>query len=252
MKRNILYIVLGLVLALMTSSCMEVSADGVLPSDLPSDGVRLTDVGNPEEEDLMKMQTYRNPEFEVEILYPSSWALNEIGTEAAEFSSDKGESVAATFVWLRQGESFESFLLDVRDGIMDLVEINETPFDKTLCAQAGDTDDEMVVIECYHYHEFEKGTFVVSVGGFVLPDSLGVKASPYGLKGVDYKKLAQIAANLPRGSVVTFDTPDGDSSTYEIPVLNKPIVTKPVGIVPIVHPKPKKPVLAPIRIIAQD
>jgi hypothetical protein len=252
MKRNILYIVLGLVLALMTSSCMEVSADGVLADDLPSGEVRLTDVGNPEEEDLMKMQTYRNPEFEVEVLYPASWDLKETGTEAADFSSDKGESVAATFVWLRQGESFESFLLDVRDGTADLVEIEKTPFDQTLCAQNGETDDEMVLIECYHYHEFEKGTFVVSVGGFILPDSLGVKASPYGLKGVDYKKLAQIAADLPRGEIVTFDKPSTDGSTYEVPVYEKPIVTKPVGIVPIVKPKPIKPVYVPIRVIGQD
>lgn len=250
MKRNILYIALGIVLALMTSSCMGISADGMLPGDLPSDGVRLTDVGNPEEEDLFK--AYRNPEFEVEVLYPAKWGLNEIGTEAAEFSSDKGESVAATFVWLRQGESFESFLLDVRDGTADLVEIVETPFDKTLCAQSSDTDEEMVVIECYHYHEFEKGTFVVSVGGFVLPDSLGVKASPYGLKGIPYKKLAEIAGDMPSGSIVTFDTPSADGSTYEAPVLERPIVTKPVGIVPILKPKPKKPVLTPIRIIAQD
>jgi len=250
MKRNILYIALGMVLALMTSSCMGVSADGVISDDLPSGEVRLTDVGNPEEEDLFK--AYRNPEFQVEVLYPASWDLKETGTEAADFSSEKGESVAATFTWLRQGESFESFILDVRDGIADLVNIEKTPFDKTLCAKPGDTGDEMVVIECYHYHEFEKGTFVVSVGGFVLPDSLGVKASPYGLKGIDYKKLAQIAADMPHGEIVTFDTPDTDGSTYSAPVIHKPVITKPAVIAPIVHPKPEKPVLAPIRIIAQD
>jgi hypothetical protein len=232
MKRNVIYtIVLVAMLALATSACKGMSGSTVggasgdgTAGAIPTSEAQLTDVGNPEETDEY-LKTYINPEFEVKIEYPGSWDLVEHGTAEADFTSEDVDLVA-TFEWLKD-DTFESFLGD----ITALIEV-PTKFDKTLCAEAVEADENTLEVTCHHYFDYGAGkSFIATVKGLISKSSVGFKAEPFGVKVLP-KHVTETLANTPHPTIVGGEASSDDGNPKVLPKppkLVKPVIKTVIG-----------------------
>lgn len=164
MRHRILTIVACFIVAFSLSACAGMGSGG-----MPSLENRITDIGNPNEDaDLVATKgIYINQEFEVRIDYPLRWQVEERSTHEAYFHSDKAEVITASFVELEDGESFESFLFEVRGGVSDLIEKDHSDFDSSLCKENALVSG-MIAIECYYYRADADGSFVMTFTGMSL------------------------------------------------------------------------------------
>jgi hypothetical protein len=160
MKHKLLTIAACLIVALSLSACAGMGGG----SGIPSSGNGITDIGNPNEDaELVATKgVYINQEFEVRIDYPLRWELEERNSYEANFHSNKGESITASFVELEDGDNLESFLAEVRGGSSDLIEKNHPDFDRSLCVDNAIVGG-MIAIECYYYRT--DGDFVMTFTG---------------------------------------------------------------------------------------
>lgn len=170
MRAKIFALIGCLSLALSLSACTGL--DGV-PQGLPSFENRVTDVGNPNEQETELKGIYINEDFDVAIGYSEGWTVMERGVEEAIFSSDMDESMTAAFVPLDADETLEDFIIDVRGDMDDLVEGHADTFDRTLCADVseGYMDNVMNIIECYHFRADPENRFVMVFSGYTLTNA---------------------------------------------------------------------------------
>jgi hypothetical protein len=167
MKRSALAIIILAAIAAL-SACAP--AGGVMggafgpdgPEEMPGPVDGVTDVGNPDSEADLEKGMYMNEEFDVAIEYPLDWTLDLDGIYEARFSSDEDESAIASFVWLEEGDSFDSFLAEVHGDVSDLVMMENTGFETFLCETTPPGDDGgMTLSLCYLHGIGERGEFVM-------------------------------------------------------------------------------------------
>jgi hypothetical protein len=168
----------------------------------------FTEVGNPDEEETLMKGVYINHEFDVRIEYPGTWDIDERGTKEAEFFSDLDESVTASFVWLRQGQGLDDFLLDVRGDQDGLRTYTGSSFDLSKCNI--EEDEEMISVECYHYNSSSNGDYVVILTGFVLTETgvAAVTASPI-TENKQMSKSPGYSHTSPIAAADSDDAPEG-------------------------------------------
>lgn len=192
MKLKISTIAALIGLMFFASACAGIGGGDGIPVDLPGIESGLTEAGNPTEEETEIKAVYINREFQVKVEYPATWNVEERGIEEAQFSSNKGESITAQFVWLEEGENFEDFIIEARGNLDGTRTYIDTAFDATVCAidDLSHFISGMVIVECYHYNGTLKGDSVIVVSGFVRPETglSAIIASP--MEGTDAKGLS--------------------------------------------------------------
>jgi hypothetical protein len=179
MRRRLLFMMASALLAAFVTCCSVGDYTGTPAGLIPDVGNGVTDVGNPNEDEItLPKATYVNREFNIQITYPGSVDLMELGTGKAGtaevvFSSDKGESVTATFVRLAEGQGFSEFLEEIRGGKDRLYDMNARNFDRVLCDPSLTKVDEdgMRAVECYNYKDSPKGAFVMALIGVFMPST---------------------------------------------------------------------------------
>jgi len=158
-------------LLLFASACAGIAGGGSasgMPVELPGIESGLTEAGNPTEEETEIKGLYINEEFGVRVEYPTTWDIEEKGSEEAKFFSSD-ESITAQFVWLEDDQSFDDFIIETRGGFENTRAYIDSPFDATVCVgdDLGSPEDGMIVVECYHYNVNLKGRSVIIESGFV-------------------------------------------------------------------------------------
>ncbi len=163
MKRNPL-IALAICLALSAlAACAPSGSPMDGPDGMPGSVNGVTDVGNPDDEAEIPKAAYANAEFDVVIEYPADWSLDVDDRYEARFSSREGESAAAVFVWLEEGQGFDAFLDEVAGDAADLVMMEHTDFTTFLCETIPAEDDGgMTTSNCYLHGVGEKGEFAMA------------------------------------------------------------------------------------------
>jgi hypothetical protein len=169
MNKRLLTLIAIFTFALTAAGCAGLNG---APQGLPSMEMGFTEIGNPDEDEAQLKGVYVNNEFDVAISYPVRFSLNEIGSSEAFFSSDDGEQLTYSFMWLEDGDTFDSFIADVRGGFDGLENVSDSYFDEALCKEDSELSrSTMKTVECYYYRETEYGSFVMVKTGIVMDDA---------------------------------------------------------------------------------
>lgn len=169
MNKRLLTLIAVFAFALTAAGCAGING---APQGLPSIETGFTEVGNPDEDEAQLKGIYVNDEFDVAITFPVRFSVNEISSNEAFFTSDDGEQLTYSFMWLEDGDTFDSFIVDVRGGFDGLESVSDPHFDEALCREDSELSrDGMKTIECYYYLETEKGSFVMIETGIVKDDA---------------------------------------------------------------------------------
>lgn len=156
-------------LAFATAGCAGM--DG-MPEGLPSIEAGFTEVGNPDENEAQLKGIYVNYEFDVFISYPLRFSVDEKSSYQILFTSSNGEELMYSFMWLEEGDSFSSFIEDVRGGLEGLERVSASQFDQALCRVDSDASrDDIETVECYYYRETDHGSFVMVATGQIKDES---------------------------------------------------------------------------------
>lgn len=167
MNKRLLTLIAIFAFALTAAGCAGMNG---LPEGLPSIEVGFTEVGNPDEDEAQLKGVYVNDEFDIAISYPIRFSVNEISSGEALFSSDDGEQMTYSFLWLEDGDTFDSFIVDVRGGFYGLESVSDSYFDDALCSEEPHPiRSGMKTVECYYYRE--NGSFVMVETGIIKDDA---------------------------------------------------------------------------------
>jgi len=169
MNKRLLILTAIFALAFAAAGCAGI--DGV-PEGIPSIEASFTEVGNPDENEAQLKGVYVNNEFDVLISYPLRFSVDAKSPYQILFSSANGEEMMYSFMWLEDGDSFISFIEDVRGASEDLERVSAPQFDRALCKVDSDTTrDGIRTVECYYYRETDRGSFVMAVTGQIKDES---------------------------------------------------------------------------------
>jgi hypothetical protein len=169
MNKRLLTLIAIFAFALTATGCAGINGT---PDGLPSMEIGFTEVGNPDEDEAQLKGIYVNHEFDVAISYPVRFSVDAISSSEARFSSDDGEQLTYSFLWLEEGDTFDSFIVDIRGGFDGLEDVSGPHFDKALCKEDSDSlRGGMNTVECYYYMETEDRSFVVVKTGIVKDDT---------------------------------------------------------------------------------
>lgn len=179
MNRRFLTAVLGLAFCALLAGCAGTQGSA-LPGEnaaIPSASSNIVDVGNPTEEPEMPKAMYLNERYGVTVEYPAAWALQEPNPAQADFSTDDGVDFTISFVDLKEGETFESFLTDLRGGFADLHEFATSEFDRAMSKYDLTVHDgkKFFDVERYYLQDQAPHRFVMIQSGLIDADVITSK-----------------------------------------------------------------------------
>lgn len=139
---------------------------------LPTAGNGITDVGTPVEEPDVPAGgsedcSYASGRHGVLLVCPDGWRITELDEAHVRFASDAGVDLELSFIDLKEGETLQTFLEQVRGGSEGLDHSEKPGFDESLCAPEEAVDDEagLFTVECYRAGRYEGLRFVLVESG---------------------------------------------------------------------------------------
>lgn len=171
----------------LLAGCAGMQGPAVLDENvsIPGTSSNVVDVGNPTEEPEMPKALYVNERYGVGVEYPAAWTFDEPNPAEANFSTDEGVALTISFVDLEEGESFESFLTELRGGFDDLHELATAEFDRALHRFGLSTVDgnRFFDIERYYLEDQAPQRFVMIQSGLIDSDIVTSKMDQTVLRG---------------------------------------------------------------------